>query len=117
MRNILDEVRRKDLQAVKTDAQVIYRTRNRPASRDAFARFKQRWVAHYPSVVKQLEKDLPELLAFFSFHPTLWRKLGTHQHHRTGFRGGTEAYAADGLLRARGQRRPDYLFHLSEVQS
>jgi transposase-like protein len=28
-------------------------------------------------MVKQLEKDLPQLLAFFSFHPTLWRKLRT----------------------------------------
>jgi hypothetical protein len=29
------------------------------------------------SVVKQLEKDLPELLAFLSFPWDLWRKLRT----------------------------------------
>lgn len=77
MRNILDKVRRKDLEAVKVDAQAIYRARNRNAARDAFARFKRRWAKHYPAMVKQLEKDLPDLLAFFSFHSTLWRKLRT----------------------------------------
>lgn len=77
MRNILEKVRRKDLDTVKTDAQAIYQARNRNAASDAFARFKRRWAAHYPAIVKQLEKDLPDLLAFFSFHPTLWRKLRT----------------------------------------
>ncbi len=28
-------------------------------------------------MVKQLEKDLPELLSFFSFPPHLWKKLRT----------------------------------------
>jgi hypothetical protein len=31
----------------------------------------------YPSVVKQLARDLPELLAFFRFPRHLWRKLRT----------------------------------------
>ena len=37
--------------------------------------FRRRWRSEYPSVVKQLERDLPELLAFFRFPKHLWRKL------------------------------------------
>jgi transposase-like protein len=81
----LDKVRRTDsphgfrsyFEAVKTDAQGIYQAPSRGLACDAFYRFKWRWGGHYPGMGKQLEKDLPELLAFFSFHPTLWRKLRT----------------------------------------
>gem|GEM_PF-2790067 len=44
------------------------------AAARAFCRRRRR---DYPSVVKQLERDLPELLAFFQFPKHLWRKLRT----------------------------------------
>jgi putative transposase len=77
MRNILDKVRKRDYDAVKADAQTIYladRYRNAQAAARAFGR---RWRRDYPAVVKQLERDLPELLAFFRFPKHLWRKLRT----------------------------------------
>jgi transposase-like protein len=43
----------------------------------AFEAFRQRWRKEYPAMVKQLEKDLPELLSFFSFPQHLWRKVRT----------------------------------------
>jgi putative transposase len=77
MRNILEKVRRVDHDAVKADAQAIYQADGLGASRLAFQEFKLRWQSRYPSVVKQLEQDLPDLLSFFHSPPPLWRKLRT----------------------------------------
>jgi putative transposase len=35
------------------------------------------WQSTYPSLVRRLERDLPELLTFFDFPQPLWRKLRT----------------------------------------
>jgi putative transposase len=77
MRNILEKVRKRDYDAVKADAQAIYLADGRRQAVAAARAFCRRWRSEYPSVVKQLERDLPELLAFFRFHKHLWRKLRT----------------------------------------
>ena len=77
MRNILEKVRKRDYDAVKTDAQAIYLADGSGQARAAARAFCRRWRSEYPSLVKQLERDLPELLAFFRFPKHLWRKLRT----------------------------------------
>jgi putative transposase len=77
MRNILEKVRKRDYDAVKADAQAIYLADGRRQAVAAARAFCRRWRSDYPSVVKQLEGDLPELLAFFRFPKHLWRKLRT----------------------------------------
>jgi putative transposase len=77
MRNILEKVRKRDYDAVKADAQAIYLADGRRQAVAAARAFCRRWRSEYPSVVKQLEGDLPELLAFFRFPRHLWRKLRT----------------------------------------
>ena len=77
MRNILEKVRKRDYDAVKTDAQAIYLADGRRQAVAAARAFCRRWRCDYPSLVKQLERDLPELLAFFRFPKHLWRKLRT----------------------------------------
>ena len=77
MRNILEKVRKRDYDAVKADAQAIYLADGSRQARAAARAFCRRWRNEYPSVVKQLERDLPELLAFFRFPKHLWRKLRT----------------------------------------
>jgi putative transposase len=77
MRNICAAVRRRDQDAVKCAAQKIYLAANAAAARRAFERFRFQWRAKYPSLVRQLERDLPELLACFAFPRHLWRKLRT----------------------------------------
>ncbi len=77
MRNILEKVRKRDYEAVKADAQAIYRAQSRRQAQAAFRSFRRRWQAEYGSMVRQLERDLPELLSFFSFPRHLWRKLRT----------------------------------------
>ena len=77
MRNILEKVKKRDYDAVKADAQAIYQSDSRAHARQAFLRFRQRWYPEYPVMVRQLERDVPELLAFYSFPKPLWRKLRT----------------------------------------
>ena len=43
----------------------------------AFRRFRARSRPDYGSIVRRLERDLPELLSFFAFPRHLWRKLRT----------------------------------------
>src|SRR5271169_2325232 len=77
MRNILAKVRKRDYDAVKTDAQHIYLAQGRRQAEAAFRAFRNRWQREYPTMVRQLDRDLPELLAFFAFPKHLWRKLRT----------------------------------------
>jgi transposase-like protein len=77
MRNILQKVKKREYDEVKRDAQGIYRADGIREARQAFREFRLRWIKQYPAMVKQLEKDLPELLSFMSFPKPLWRKLRT----------------------------------------
>lgn len=77
MRNLVNGVRKKDQEAIAAGARAIYRAENRSAAEVAFRQFKKRWTEHYPGLLRQLEKDLPELLNFFAFPQHLWKKLRT----------------------------------------
>ena len=77
MRNILEKVRRRDESQVKAEAQKIYLAHNAAGARRAFERFRFHWRSRYPAMVRQLERDLPELLHFFALPSHLWRKLRT----------------------------------------
>jgi len=77
MRNILESVRKRDYDAVKADAQSIYRAEGMKQARAAFQRFHRRWQKAYPAMVKRLERDLPDLLSFLALPKPLWRKLRT----------------------------------------
>jgi putative transposase len=77
MRNILERVRKRDYEDVKRDAQAIYRADSRRQAEAAFRAFRHRWQGCYGRMVRQLERDLPELLSFFNFPRHLWQKLRT----------------------------------------
>jgi putative transposase len=77
MRNLLEHVRKRDYDEVKRGAQAIYLAESRAHAVTAFRRFRARWRPDYGSMVRRLERDLPELLAFFAFPRHLWRKLRT----------------------------------------
>ena len=77
MRNILAKVRKADHPAVKQDAQAIYLSDSRSEAMAAFRHFKRRWQDTYPQQAKSLQRDLPELLAIFSFPKHLRKKLRT----------------------------------------
>jgi transposase-like protein len=66
MRNLLEHVRKRDYHAVKRGAQAIYRALSRAEAITAFRCFRGRWQRDYGSMVRRLERDLPELLSFFA---------------------------------------------------
>ncbi len=77
MRNIREKGRKRDREELKQTAQAIYLAADRKQARAAFRRFKLRWQPDYPTMVRQLEKDLPDLLSFFNFPNHLWKQLRT----------------------------------------
>lgn len=77
MRNILQRVKKSDYKDVKRSAQAIYRADGIREARLLFREFRMRWLKLYPAMVKQLEKDLPELLSFMSFPKAQWVSLRT----------------------------------------
>ena len=77
MRNITEKARKCDRDELKKAAQAIYQAEDRQQARAAFRSLKLRWQRQYPTLVKQLEKDLPDLLSFFNFPKHLWRQLRT----------------------------------------
>jgi putative transposase len=77
MRNILEKVKKADFDAVKQDAQAIYLAESRAHAEVAFRAFRARWRGNYGPLVRQLERDLPELLSVFAFPAHLHKKLRT----------------------------------------
>jgi putative transposase len=77
MRNILEHVRKRDYELVKSGAQAVYQAENRAQAEAAFRRFRVRWENLYPGMVKRLGQDLPELLSFYHFPRHLRKKLRT----------------------------------------
>ncbi|MFN8008942.1 MAG: IS256 family transposase [Terriglobia bacterium] len=77
MRNLVQATRKRDVEALSADAQAIYRAASLQQARRAFERFRWRWQACYPSLVHRLETDLPDLLTFYQFPKSLWKKLRT----------------------------------------
>jgi putative transposase len=77
MRNITDKAKKRDYEQIKADAQAIYQAENRKQAQAAGRRFCRHWQANYPSLVRQLERDLPDLLSFFALPRHLWKKLRT----------------------------------------
>jgi transposase-like protein len=61
---------------VKQDAQAIYLAESRAHAEAAFRAFRARWQGKY-GPMRQLERDLPELLSVFAFPAHLRKKLCT----------------------------------------
>jgi putative transposase len=77
MRNILEKVKQADYDEVKREAQAIYTAESQAHAAAAFRAFRARWRGKYGPMVRQLERDLPELLSVFAFPAHLRKKLRT----------------------------------------
>src|SRR5262245_42254462 len=77
MRNLVQGARKRDVEALTTDARAIYNSDGLQPARRAFEKFRRRWQGCYPGLVHRLEKDLPDLLSFYQFPRPLWRQLRT----------------------------------------
>lgn len=74
VRNITDQVRRGDRDAVKRHLARIYGAPSLALARRAARAFIVRWQRPYPRAVRCLTRDLEELLAFLRFPDPAWRR-------------------------------------------
>jgi len=77
MRNSLEKVRQRDYDAVQQDAPAISGAPSLAKAQRAFEKFRGKWRESHPAMVRRLEQEPPELLAFFPFPRQRWRKLRT----------------------------------------
>ena len=85
LRNIADKVPKKEGSCV-AQAAAIYRARNRGQAERAFRRWAGRWRKRRPQAVACVERDLEELLSFFSVPPSHWKKVRTTNVIERAFR-------------------------------
>ena len=116
MRNILDKVRKRDYDAVKTDAQAIYLADGRRQAEAAARAFCRRWRSDYPSMVQATGARSARAAGLLPLPQTPVAQAAHHQHHRTLFRRSPPPHPAHGLLRQRAVRGPHHLLHLPEIQ-
>jgi putative transposase len=85
LRNIAGKVPKKEGSCV-AQAAAMYRARNRGQAERAFRRWAGRWRKRRPQAVACVERDLEELLSFFSVPPSHWKKVRTTNVIERAFR-------------------------------
>jgi putative transposase len=85
LRNIAEKVPQKEGSCV-AQAAAIYRALNRRQAERAFRRWAGRWRKRRPRAVACVERDLEELLSFFSVPQSHWKKVRTTNVIERAFR-------------------------------
>lgn len=85
LRNIADKVPKKEGSCV-AQAAAIYRARNRGKAERTFRRWATRWHQRRPRAVACVERDLDELLNFYSLPEAHWKKVRTTNVIERAFR-------------------------------
>jgi putative transposase len=67
LRNVSGYISKKKQEEVLKGAKAIYKAKNRREATASFREWKRTWQAQFPRAVACLEKDIDELLSFFSF--------------------------------------------------
>jgi putative transposase len=86
MRNVVNHCRRKYQGLITDNARKIYKAEGEKQAIRAFQRFKALCKPIEPKAVLCIEKDLPELLHFYSQPVELWKKLRTTNAIERSFR-------------------------------
>ena len=77
LRNVSRYLKKKDEERCLSEAKGIYKSGSRRQAVRRFGRWKARWGKAYPKAITCMENDLDELLNFFHFHKSHWRKIRT----------------------------------------
>src|SRR5437879_8578046 len=85
VRYIAEKVPQKEISFV-AQAAAIYRAPNRRQAERAFRRWAGRWRKRRPRAVACVERDLDELLSFFSVPQSHWKKVRTTNVIERAFR-------------------------------
>lgn len=77
LRNVANYLKKKHLDQCIKGARAIYNAKNRKQAEKAYGIWEKKWRAIAPKAVRCLEKDLDELLHFYSCPKEIWIKVRT----------------------------------------
>jgi len=77
LRNVAKYLKKKHLDICIREARAIYNANNKKEAECAYSKWEKKWVSIAPKAVKCIEKDLEELLNFYSCPKAIWVKLRT----------------------------------------
>jgi len=86
LRNVAKYLRKKHLDICIREARAIYSANNKKEAERAYCKWEKKWVSIAPKAVKCIQKDLEELLNFYSCPKAIWVKLRTTNVIERAFR-------------------------------
>jgi putative transposase len=86
LRNVSDKLRKRHQEQCIREARAIYNAENRSEAARAYRVWAKTWRSLSPNAVKCLERDLEELLNFYSCPKEMWIKLRTTNVIERAFR-------------------------------
>jgi putative transposase len=86
LRNVSNYLKNKDQQRCINEARAIYSAPNRKEAVKEYSGWAERWRAISPKAVKCIEKDMEELMNFYSCPKEIWIKLRTTNVIERAFR-------------------------------
>lgn len=86
LRNVANYLKKKHLDRCIKEARAIYSAKNKEEAEQAYSKWAKKWRPIAPKAVKCIEKDLEELLNFYSCPKEMWVKLRTTNVIERAFR-------------------------------
>lgn len=86
LRNVANYLKRKYLDRCIKEARAIYDGKNKKEAEQAYGRWENKWRPIAPEAVRCIEKDLEELLNFYSCPKEIWIKVRTTNVIERAFR-------------------------------
>lgn len=86
LRNVAKYLKKKYLDICIKEARTIYDANNKREAERAYSKWEKKWISIAPKAVKCIEKDLEELLNFYSCPKAIWVKLRTTNVIERAFR-------------------------------
>lgn len=86
LRNVANYLKKKHLKQCIKEARAIYDAKNRKEAAHAYGRWQKQWITIAPKAVRCIEKNLEELLNFYSCPKEIWIKLRTTNVIERAFR-------------------------------
>ncbi len=86
LRNVANYLKKKHLDKCIKEARAIYSAKNKKDAEQAYGKWEKKWGSITPKAVRCIEKDLEELLNFYSCPKEIWVKLRTTNVIERAFR-------------------------------
>jgi putative transposase len=86
LRNVANYLKRKDVERCMKEARPIYKARNKREAEKAYGKWAKKWTPIAPKAVRCIDKNLEELLNFYSCPKKIWIKVRTTNVIERAFR-------------------------------